>query len=125
MAKVRTFVLSWDQLGLEACIDASEIEKRRVEEEKQDMWNTLQDKSTVNRGREASLGSIVSMLTLRAKFNHQRHYEIYSVNTDWSITEKDMRSMFECDPQGSADLIRLRGKKLYSDRATDKGVVIR
>lgn len=116
--KVRTFVLSWDNLGLEACIDASEIEERRLEGEKKKMWDILQDKDQPEfGGRDPTLGSIVATLELRARVNSHRHYEIYSVNTPYSITAKDMRDMFENDPQGSADLIRERGKKLYSDRA--------
>jgi hypothetical protein len=116
-----TYVLSWDQLGLEACINISDIEKRKV-------WDTL--KSTEdqpwNNGRDPDIGHIVNALMLRARFNHQRHYEIYAIETDDSISTEDMRDMFECDPQGSADLIRVHGRKLYSDRRVpDEQIKIR
>lgn len=108
-----TYVLSWDMYGLEACINVSDIEKRR-------MWNELKRTGdTPNHGRDPDVGSIVNAIMLRAKFNHQRHYEIYAVETDDNISDQDLRDMFDRDPQGSADLIRVRGRKLYSDRASD------
>lgn len=125
--KTRLFVLSWDQLGIEGVVDVTEMEERRLDAEKQKVWDILQDKDKNNsfEGRDNDIGSIVRLMTLRAKFNNHRHYEIYSVNTDYSITADDMRTMFENDPQGSADLIRARGKKLYSNRLDQAKVYIR
>jgi len=123
--KTRLFVLSWDQLGIEGVVDVTEMEAKRLNEEKQKMWDILQDKpENPHAGRDNDIGSIVRMMSLRARFNPQRHYEIYSVNTDYSITAEDMRTMFENDPQGSADLIRKRGNKLYSDREESRSRVI-
>jgi hypothetical protein len=114
-----TYVLSWDCHGLEACINISDIEKDA-------MWSAL--KSTDDnsfKGRSNTVGSIVSMLTLRARFNTQRHYEIYIVDTEDSISADYLKTMFEDDPQGSADLIRERGRKLYSDRSREESIKIR
>ena len=123
--KTRLFVLSWDQLGIEGVVDVTEMEEKRLNEEKQKVWDILQDKpENPHAGRDNDIGSIVRMMSLRARFNPQRHYEIYSVNTDYSITAEDMRTMFENDPQGSADLIRKRGNKLYSDREEVRSRVI-
>lgn len=123
--KTRLFVLSWDQLGIEGVVDVTEMEERKLAEDKQRMWNVLQDiPEDPNKGRDNDISSIVRMMALRARFNPQRHYEIYSVNTDYSITAEDMRSMFENDPQGSADLVRERGNKLYSDREERRSRVI-
>ena len=97
------FLLSWDMLGLESVINVTAIEKERA-------WNTLQDKDTPN------LNHIVNAVMLRARYNSQRHYEVYTVTMDSSITEDDVRSMFESNPQGMADLIRERGNQVYSDR---------
>ena len=49
--------------------------------------------------------------------NPQRHYEVYTVQTDPSINKDDMVRMFEDSPQTMADLVRERGNKLYSDRS--------
>lgn len=111
-----TFVLSWDHLGLEACINISDIEKRKV-------WNVLAD--IKDPGRDHDVSSIVNMLTLRARYNSQRHYEIYAIDTDDSIDEAALREMFENDPQSSAELIRARGRKLYSDRLKEDQIKIR
>lgn len=123
--KTRLFVLSWDQLGIEGVVDVTEMEEKRLNAEKQRMWDILKDAPKDERqGRDNDIASIVRMMSLRARFNPQRHYEIYSVNTDYAITAEDMRTMFENDPQGSADLIRVRGNKLYSDREETRSRVI-
>lgn len=102
-----TFVLSWDIHGLESCINATRIERERV-------WNTLADKEADNRD---TLGRILSSLTLRARFNPQRHYEVYAIDVSEEISKEDLIQNFEDDPQGMVDLIRIRGRKIYSDRA--------
>lgn len=123
--KTRLFVLSWDQLGIEGVVDVTELEEKRLNAEKKKMWDVLSDvPEDPNKGRDNDISSIVHMMSLRARFNPQRCYEIYSVNTEYSTTAEDMRTMFENDPQGSADLVRKRGKKLYSDRALSNRVVI-
>jgi hypothetical protein len=105
-----TYLLSWDCLGLEACINISDIDKEI-------MWDSLNDTGdNSHQGRPQSVGSIVNMLQLRARYNNQRFYEIYVVDTDDTVTADDLKSMFDDDPQGSADLIRQRGRVLYSDR---------
>ena len=105
-----TYLVSWDIHGLEACINISDIEKRN-------MWNALKStEDTLAQGRDPDIGSIVNMIMLRARFNSQRFYEIYTIDTEDDISDKQLRDMFEDDPEGSADLIRVRGRKLYSDR---------
>lgn len=117
MSKV--FILSWDQLGLESVIDATSIDQA-------EMWDILkQQVPDYQKGRNYQLNDIVNALMMRARFNSHRHYEIYSVIVDDEITEEDVRQLFEQDPQGSADLIRTRGKKIYSDREDSSSIKIR
>lgn len=113
-----TYVLSWDCYGLEACVNVSDIEKEK-------MWSILKDEDSTTKGRANTVNSIVNMMMLRARFNPQRNYEIYAIDTDDSISGDDLRELFEQDPQGSADLIRERGRKLYSDRAKQESIKIR
>ena len=101
-----TYVLAWDMYGLESCICASQIEKERV-------WNVLADKEH----RNESVGHILQMLTMRARFNSQRCYEIYAIDVNSSITKEVLIEQFEQAPQEMAELIRSRGRKLYSDRS--------
>lgn len=101
------FVLSWDMYGLESCINLTEIEHNRI-------LNILADRSSTTTSENPTLNALV----LRAKFNPQRHYEIYAVEVDDSITKEDLVEMFKDTPQYAADLIRNRGQKIYSDRMT-------
>ena len=113
-----TYVLSWDCYGLEACINISDIDKEI-------MWDALKGTDDSNKGRPHTVNSLVNMLVLRARYNSQRHYEIYAVDTESHVSAGDLRDMFENDPQGSADLIRARGRELYSDRQKDHTIKIR
>jgi hypothetical protein len=108
---VNTFVLSWDQEGLEAVVPVSEIERERT-------WQALKqdfDDPKID-NRLESVTAIVGRLMMRAKFNSHRHYEIYAIDVEDGITSDDVRDMFDQNPQASADLIRERGRMLYSDR---------
>lgn len=98
------FLLSWDCEGLEACINVSNAEKAI-------MWSTLKGEQP-----DYKIGNIVSMMMLRARANPQRHYEIYTIHVDETISEKDLRQMFDDSPQTAVDLIRERGNKIFSDR---------
>ena len=60
-------------------------------------------------------------MVMRAKFNPQRHYEIYAFNSQ--IPEVSIREMFEGSPQVIVDAIRRIGVKVYSDRTTRKPVI--
>jgi predicted RNA-binding protein (virulence factor B family) len=106
------FLIMWDQLGLECCIDVTEDQQRR-------MWQKL-------KGEPVSESAIPNYqhLLLRARFNSQRHYEIYSVEATDGITAEDIREMFEASPQSAADTIRRLGHCLHSDRAEKNRVLI-
>lgn len=109
--EVRTFVIAWDMTGLECVIDADELQSENV--------------MRVLKGERGDvLRTTLSMLILRAKANSHRHYEIYSINTDWDITRETLENLFRENPQAAADLIRERGKKLYCDRANKPTQVI-
>ena len=54
---------------------------------------------------------------LRARYNSQRHYEIWIFESDPGIERDDIVRMFENSPQHSADTIRRIGHCYYSDRA--------
>ncbi len=106
------FLIMWCNKGLECCIDITEDEQRR-------MWQTLQ-------GEPVSERKIpnYNYLLLRARYNSQRHYEIYSVKATDGITAEDIREMFEASPQTAADTIRRLGHCMHSDRATKNRVLI-
>lgn len=106
------FLVVWDQLGLEFCVDVTEDQQRR-------MWESLQGKR-VSDSRIPNINHIL----LRARFNSQRHYEIYTVEATDGITADDIKDMFEADPQTAADTIRRLGHCIHSDRAERDRVLI-
>lgn len=106
------FLVMWCNEGLESVVDITADEQQRA-------WTALKGKSSVSQ-----LPNINHMI-LRARYNTQRHYEIYVVEATEGITADDIRDMFENSPQTAADTIRERGNCLHSDRMTDDRVLIR
>ena len=102
-----TFVVVWDNTGLEYVGNVTADEQRRA-------WGNLSGRPVPSQLPN------VNHLLLRARYNSQRHYEIYLVAATDGITEADIRDMFEADPQTAADTIRELGTVFYSDRATQK-----
>jgi len=66
----------------------------------------------------------INMWALRARFNTQRHYEIYIITAAPEIERDNIRAMFEADPQTAADTIRRLGTRFYSDRRADHEIKI-
>jgi len=105
-----TWLAMWDMYGLECLINVTEWEHKRtmaiLKEEKLTGYPNLQ------------------MLILRARYNSQRHYEIYSF-TSTDLSREDIERQFKTNPQFMADLIRSKGEQIYSDRApTHKQVIV-
>lgn len=106
-----TLIISWDQLGLECIYNVSESERQQV-------FDILanNDAGHYGKGKSHTLKSLLNYLVLRATYNPQRHYEIYAIEIEEGISADDVKEMFENNPQHSADLVRSKGRKLYSDR---------
>lgn len=104
-------LVMWCTTGLECCVNISAIDK-------QIMWATLKG--------EKNLPTLpnLNMLIMRARYNSQRHYEIYTVDVDDSVTVADIEQQFDTDAQAIVDLIRARGYKLYSDRVDSSRTLI-
>ena len=107
----QTLLLVWDCLGLEYSCNLTEYDKDL-------MWSTL--KGEPPKVRIPGL----DILILRARANPQRHYEIYTVQVEPDVSLKDIREMFKDTPQTIVDLVRVRGHRLYSDRAYAQDNVI-
>ena len=105
------FVVVWDNTGLEYVGDITLDEQQRT-------WATLKGqplKYTIPN---------LNHLMLRARYNTQRHYEIYIVTATDGITAEDIQAMFEANPQMSADTIRRLGQCVHSDRANKEEILI-
>ena len=110
---MKTFAVMWDCHGLEAVVSVSEIEQQIMLE-------------TLRTGRRPTHLQVPNLMhwQLRARYNPQRHYEIYLVSADSDIGSDDIRQMFEASPQTAADTIRRIGHCFYSDRVNHEQVVI-
>lgn len=120
----RAFLLSWDCTGLEGVV---EVDYTALDLEQQNRTlGILTDPDGCDPGVpiNAQLSSTLAAMKLRARYNSQRHYEIYLVPVSDGITAQNIRDLFDSAPQAAADLMRERGTKLYSDRADRQKVLI-
>jgi len=103
------FVVMWDCNGLEAV--------EQLPDESETTFALL-------KGTKPPTPPNIMHWRLRAQFNTQRHYEIYVFEATKGITAQDIREMFEAHPQAAADTIRRIGTVFYSDRQTQKAVIV-
>lgn len=107
--KGNSFLVVWDMLGLESIfsIDDAMLEVENYEKEK--VWKTLKEEDIGKKPNPIPL----QLLIMRARYNSQRSYEIYSFST--TMTESEVRKIFAEDPQPIVEWIRENGNKIYSD----------
>lgn len=102
-----TFIAMWDIYGLESLINVSEKERDAI--------------CQALKGEKVTWHNPIHVMIIRAKFNMQRHYEIYSFTSE--MPESDIVDMFKSEPQCMVDTIRRIGNKIYSDRETVERVI--
>ena len=103
------YLAMWDCYGLECIFNLTKWEQDAI-------WAKLKDEPS------PKLPSLQTLL-LRARYNSQRHYEIYIFNTDDTLSEKSVKEAFEHSPQFMADFIRKNGHCLFSGRETKEKVI--
>jgi len=103
------YLVYWCEEGLESVVPITQYEQ----------WDSENTFRILNNQEPARnpLNQMIQNMLLRARCNQQRHYELYAVDCDMSISKEDIEQMFETDPQTAAELFRSRGHRLYSDRA--------
>lgn len=106
------FIAMWDCHGLEYIGDITMAQQQRT-------WAALKGENP-----EIHIPNYMH-LELRARYNSQRHYEIYVFNAAEGISANDIRGMFDADPQAAADTIRRVGHCMYSDRRYEQDIAIR
>ena len=97
------FVIMWDMYGLEYVGSVDEPLKKK-------MWAEL--KGEDHQGIHVPN---LNHLTLRARFNTQRNYEIYLIDAQDEITADEITSMFDANPQIAANTIRRIGSRVYGE----------
>lgn len=112
----------WDMLGLESLHNISEWQDKFTEWQKQKVWNELKgQKSEPPPTPKIPL----KMLLMRARFNSQRFYEIYTFSTTDGIGEADLRDWFQTSPQDAADWVRKNGNKIFGEGMGEQETVIK
>lgn len=102
------FIFSWCVEGIESIIPITQYE----DWDKQNLIRLLKEEKSIAN----PLDVIVRNLLIRARMNSHRHYEIYAIDCNKDLDEEFWRQQWEENPQFTADLIRERGHKLYSNR---------
>ena len=105
------FIFAWDQHGIESIIPITKYE----DQDKQNLVRLLKEEAT----QRNPLDSIIRNLVVRARVNSQRHYEIYAVDCYLDLDEAFWKEEWKNHPQETAELIRKRGQRIYSDRASN------
>ena len=108
MKKENKFLVMWDNQGLETLINITDMEQQAI--------------VSALKGEEIRYSNPIQHMILRARFNQQRHYEIYVFTSE--ISEVSIREFFADSPQIIVNAIRECGHQLYSDRIANQNVVI-
>jgi hypothetical protein len=110
------YLVYWCEEGLESIIPITQYEPLDAE----NTFRILNNEEPVRN----PLNTMIQHMLLRSRVNSQRHYELYAIDCDHSITKEDLEQMFKDTPQTAAELIRGRGHKLYGDRANTSRIRI-
>ena len=113
--KIRKFLVSWCNEGLETLIDLHEWKVQHSMWEKDSVWRVLKEDELVPEPK----GPPLNIMIMRARVNSQRHYEIYIFETS-DLSEGQVSDAFESTPQFMAEFIRKNGTKIYSDYYPDR-----
>lgn len=106
---MKNLAIMWDQRGLEA---VEEIPNPALM-----TWNVISDTPVPHKPN-------LMMWQHRARFNSDRHYEIYVIGVEDDISTQDVRLLFETDAQKAVDLVRQRGFCFYSNRVNTSEIKI-
>ena len=110
------YLVYWCEEGLESVVPINEYEHW----DRENTFRVLNNQEV----ERNPLNQIIQGMLLRARFNQQRHYELYAIDCQEGISKEDIEQMFVENPQTAAELFRLRGHKMYGDRAVRNRVVI-
>lgn len=117
---MRYFLLSWDQEGFECIQD--------ITANHPDNWDKAQLMNALksNKVDKNPILQQASMMVLRARYNTQRHPEIYVIGADDDIELDAIQAWSESDPQGLVDWVRERHYyKIFDGRADRNRLVIK
>jgi hypothetical protein len=107
---MRYILAMWDQDGFECLQDITALHPDNFEK------GQIVDILKGDKPHPNPLSKQVTAMTLRARYNSQRCYEIYVFSTDNSIEFKDVEDWMIADPQSLVEWVRVNHySKIYSD----------
>ncbi len=116
---MKYILVSWDQSGVEHCEDVTAFHP--TEWARTNLFDTIQ----TNEVNINPLHAQINAMLLRARYNSQRHYEIYMFTANDGLSFDDIRNWGQTDPQAFADWVRKNHvKKIYCDRMQADKVAI-
>lgn len=101
-SKSRVYICMWDENGFETLKDCTAWERETF-------LNTIAGKAL----KPAPVN--LQAMMMRARFNPQRAYEIWTFNTTEELDEEALWVYADTNPQALVDMIRDRGKQLYAN----------
>jgi hypothetical protein len=107
----KTFLLSWDCHGLEACLDITQDLELGQQREQSILLDILREPEVEHLNEHSHrINIIVRNMVLRAQVNSQRQYEIYLINTEDDLDTQALKESFNIE---LVKLIRDRGTRLF------------
>ena len=95
-------LIMWDMYGVEAVIDVTAQQQNQL-------FDMIRQIDHFNQW----LNQTIIHLTLRARANSQRNYEVFSIWVDESVDADTLRAELTSIPQIMADLVRSRGNRIF------------
>lgn len=117
--KTTDFLAMWCNEGLECLFNLTEFKKDHDNWEKSVIWDTLKE----SKMRDIEPTIPLKMMILRAQFNQHREYEIYTFTASRGVDEKEVRTLFNTNPQFIVDFIRKNGSKVISHKEKNRRVI--
>lgn len=122
---MKRMLFSWCSDGIETIYDFTDDYTQAVDFDRTKIFDIIKDPNDIPKNSAMTRVSItIDMILLRARMNPQRYYEVYHISCDDQLDEKFWEREWTERPQMTAELIRDRGVKLYSDRNSNKTPVI-
>lgn len=120
-----TFLVYWCDEGLESIIDITEDLAQANLREREMLFDILKDPDAAKINEpQKRISQLIHSMSLRAKFNTQRNYELYCLHTTEDITKDQLEGYFNNEPQSTVDLIRERGTHMFGQGAGKRKQVI-
>ena len=115
---MRYWLVSWDNLGVEFLDDITRYHPDNWA--RANLFNAIKE----NKLPDCNYPNLFA-ITMRARANSQRHYEIYVFTSEDEIEEEDILDWARKDPQSFADWVREHHTvKIWDDRAKTKPVIV-